>query len=88
MVPINELLSRIIWDKNFSLGHDFKIGYYDRIENRLIIVDFNHIIYDSEDKFAFSMIDRKGDVKTIPLHRVKKVWRDDELIWDRWKKEE
>jgi len=37
MLPIHELLNRIRWDKEFGRG-DFRIGYYDSIEDRLIRV--------------------------------------------------
>lgn len=35
MMPVHELLNRIRWDAGFAEA-DFKIGYYDRIEDRKI----------------------------------------------------
>ena len=37
MIPIQELLNRIRWDPEFAKGN-FELGYYDRTENRIILV--------------------------------------------------
>ncbi|WP_167495672.1 RNA repair domain-containing protein [Desulfosediminicola ganghwensis] len=37
MIPIHKLLARIRWDTQYA-KHDFKIGYYDRIEAKIVIV--------------------------------------------------
>jgi hypothetical protein len=39
MIPIHELLSRIRWDPEFARG-SFQLGYYDRAEDRVILVPF------------------------------------------------
>jgi len=33
MIPIQELLNRIKWDKSFGAGR-FEITYYDRVEEK------------------------------------------------------
>jgi uncharacterized protein (UPF0248 family) len=82
MQPIHELLSRIRWDREFGRS-SFEIGYYDRIEEKIIRIPFEEIIRMPGDSFSFQVIDREGIGHTIPLHRVREVYRDGELIWQR-----
>ncbi|MDH3980746.1 MAG: DUF504 domain-containing protein [Gammaproteobacteria bacterium] len=82
MMPIHELLSRIRWDKTFGQAN-FEIGYYDRIEDRIIRVPMREIFFEPSDHFAFDLYDHEGELHNIPLHRVKQVFRNDELIWHR-----
>jgi uncharacterized protein (UPF0248 family) len=82
MIPIHELLSRIRWDKEFGRG-DFVIGYYDRIEDRIIRVPMREISFEPGDHFDFELTDREGVLHSIPLHRIKEVRKDGELIWHR-----
>ncbi|MBA4147062.1 MAG: DUF504 domain-containing protein [Verrucomicrobia bacterium] len=44
MAPIHELLNRICWDEEFSRG-DFELGYFDRVEGRIIVVPFREIVF-------------------------------------------
>jgi uncharacterized protein (UPF0248 family) len=82
MMPIHELLSRIRWDKAFGQA-DFEIGYYDRVGDRIIRVPMREIFFEPSDHFAFDLYDHEGELHSIPLHRVKQVFRDGELIWHR-----
>lgn len=82
MIPIHELLNRIRWDKKFSRG-EFVIGYYDRIEDRIIRVPLQEIFFQPGDHFSFDLTDPQGVLHSIPLHRIKEVLRDGELIWHR-----
>jgi uncharacterized protein (UPF0248 family) len=82
MIPIHELLSRIRWDKEFGRG-DFVIGYYDRVEDHIISVPVREISFEPGDHFAFDLTDRDGVLHSIPLHRIKEVRKDGELIWHR-----
>ena len=82
MQPIHELLSRIRWDREFGLS-SFEIGYYDRVEENIIRIPFDEIIQESGNTFSFQVIDREGIVHSIPLHRVREVFRDGVLIWQR-----
>ena len=61
MVPIQKLLNRIRWDRGFGRG-DFEIGYYDRIEKRLIRAPFTQLRFDPEDHFAFEISDAWGEM--------------------------
>lgn len=82
MLPIHELLNRIQWDEEFG-NASFVIGYYDRIEDRIIDVPLKELVFDKEDHFDFELVDEEGITHTIPLHRIKDVYRNGELIWHR-----
>lgn len=81
MIPIQDLLNRIRWDKEFGQG-TFIIGYYDRTEDRIVAVPFEEIVYTA-DKFSFVVIGKDGESCSIPFHRVRKVYKDGVLIWSR-----
>lgn len=82
MQPIQELLNRIRWDDEFAKA-DFRVGYYDRLEHRLIQIPFRELYFDPADHFAFQILDEEGVVHNIPLHRVKELYRNGEIIWQR-----
>ena len=82
MIPIHELLNRIRWDSAFGSA-EFAIGYYDRVADRIIVVPFTALAFSAEDRFDFSLIDEEGVLHTIPLHRIRQVFRNGELIWER-----
>lgn len=82
MQPIAELLSRIRWDAEFGKGR-FEIGYYDRITRRVEVVPLSAIHLSAEEPDSFVLIDAAGAAHHIPLHRVRSVYRNGELIWQR-----
>ena len=84
MIPIHELLNRIRWDKAFGEA-DFEIGYYDRIEDCVIRVPMREIFFEPDDHFSFDLYDDEGELHSIPLHRIRQVFRNAQLIWDREK---
>jgi uncharacterized protein (UPF0248 family) len=69
MMPIQELLNRIRWDREFGAGH-FEIGYYDRVEARIIRLPFDALQFEAGDHFAFEIVNASGEVHSIPYHRV------------------
>lgn len=82
MIPIHELLNRIKWDKSFGSGR-FVIGYYDRVDHTIHQLPLQEIFFEKGDHFSFDFMDDQGVLHTVPLHRIKQVYRDDELIWRR-----
>lgn len=82
MIPIQELLSRIRWDPEFGAA-EFSLAYYDRVEDRLLRVAFRELIFPPDDHFGFALLDEEGVEHSIPYHRVREVWRNGELIWQR-----
>lgn len=82
MIPIHELLNRIRWDAAFAQA-GFVIGYYDRVENKLIHVPISRVQLTPGDHFAFQVTDADGYTHEVPFHRVKEVYRNGALVWHR-----
>jgi uncharacterized protein (UPF0248 family) len=82
MIPIQDLLSRIRWDPGFARG-EFAIGYFDRIENRVVNLAFRSVHFSAGEHFSFDAVEDDGTVHTVPLHRVRDVWRNGRRIWHR-----
>jgi uncharacterized protein (UPF0248 family) len=82
MIPIHELLNRIKWDDDFGQA-EFIIGYHDRFAKDIIKVPLKQLFFDRADHFDFELIDDMGEKHTIPLHRIRDVYRNGELIWHR-----
>ena len=82
MIPIHELLSRIRWDRQFGEG-DFVIGYYDRVEDAVIRVPMRELFFQPDNHFAFDLIDLDGALHSVPLHRIREVYKNGKLIWHR-----
>lgn len=82
MTPLHELLSRIRWDADFGAAH-FELGYYDRVADRLVRVDLRDLSFDRENRALLRLVDENGDARSVPMHRVKEVWRNGRAIWRR-----
>lgn len=82
MIPIHELISRIRWDPEFGAAR-FRIGYLDRLAGGVVRVDFQDLTLSPADSNRFQLVGADGAVVSIPFHRVREVWRDDRLIWQR-----
>ena len=82
MIPIQELLSRIRWDPAFGRG-DFELGYYDRVEGRIIVVPFSEIDFSKDEPKVFRLVDAEDRTQRVPFHRVREVYKDGRLIWHR-----
>lgn len=82
MIPIQDLLNRIRWDAEFAKA-EFTIGYYDRNAKKIVKLPFRRIYYTAGERFSFDAVEDDGTLHSVPLHRVREVWRDGELIWHR-----
>jgi uncharacterized protein (UPF0248 family) len=82
MTPIQDLLHRIRWDPEFGAAA-FEVGYLDRVAGGVVRVPFADVRLESGNGLALETADSDGTVHTIPLHRVREVWRNGELIWQR-----
>lgn len=82
MQPIHELLNRIRWDPHFGNAR-FEIGYYDRVREAVIRVPLAQVHFPSGTHGPFELVDEDGLTHSIPLHRVRDVYRNGELIWSR-----
>ena len=87
MIPIHELLNRIRWDPEFARG-SFRLGYYDRAENRIILVPLKEVIFPPESLETFQLTDVEGRTHRVPFHRVREVYRDSQRIWHRPQRDE
>jgi uncharacterized protein (UPF0248 family) len=82
MIPIHELLNRIRWDPEFAQG-SFQLGYYDRTENRVILVELKEVTFPPESPQTFQVMDAEGRRHRVPFHRVREVYRNSQRIWHR-----
>lgn len=82
MTPIHELLNRIRWDPEFGRG-EFVIGYYDRIAGGIVRVPLRNVAVDHTDHFACRILDAEGQAHMVPFHRIREVFKDGTLIWQR-----
>lgn len=82
MQPIHELLNRIRWDAEFARA-DFRIGYYDRVADTIVAVSMKRLVFTPDNRFSFGMYDDAGNLRMVPLHRIRQVFRNDDLIWER-----
>jgi len=82
MTPIHELLNRIRYDKEFGQGR-FEIGYFDRREGTIHRVAIQHVEFPLGEGRAFELLDEFGQLRRIPFHRIREVYRDGLRIWQR-----
>jgi uncharacterized protein (UPF0248 family) len=82
MIPIHELLARIRWDADFARSK-FVIGYLDHVAGKALRADLREIAWDADNPSFFDLVDEEGVSRGIPFHRVREVWRDGVLIWQR-----
>lgn len=82
MLPIHKLLQRIRWDPRFRQGK-FEIGYYDRLLNRILVVPLETIQFPGTAPFVFELYDDQGELHCVPFHRVRRVYRNGRIIWER-----
>jgi uncharacterized protein (UPF0248 family) len=81
MQPLHRLLDRIKWDSGFGRGA-FAVAYLDRVAGEERIVPFAAITVE-RDAPTLSFEDKDGVRRRIPLHRVRRVYQDGRIIWER-----
>ena len=82
MQPIQNLLHRIQWDTDFGRA-DFVIGYLDHVAQAVVRVPWSSVSFPSGEHFSLQVRETDGSTHMVPLHRVREVWRDGRLIWQR-----
>lgn len=82
MTPIHELLNRIHWDKDFGAAL-FRLGYIDRLAGGMLYAQLREPFLREGEHFSVPLWDEKGEPHEVPLHRIREVWRDGILIWQR-----
>ena len=78
MITIQDLLNKIKWDKRES-PEEYFIFYYDRVVDNLLKIPYTKI---KRIEGSFMVLDNE-DESNIPLHRVRKVMKNNEIIWER-----
>ena len=53
------------------------------MERRIIVVPLRELHIDPADHFAFEVLDHNRELHHVPFHRVRQVFKNDELIWHR-----
>lgn len=82
MIPIHQLMARIRWDPAFGDAR-FVLAYLDHTSAELRRVALEEISRDPDNPALFDLVDEDGVTRSIPLHRVRAVWRNGELVWQR-----
>lgn len=82
MMPIQDLLHRIRWDREFGAAR-FELAYHDRVAKSLVRVPLASVRLPEGRAFFVEIVDPDGTAQEVPLHRVHAVWRDGALIWSR-----
>ena len=82
MQPIQDLLHRLQWDPAFG-GGCIEIGYLDRIAGGIVRVAFANVQVKAGSPPMLDAVGPDGLACRVPLHRVREVWRDGVLIWQR-----
>lgn len=82
MTPIQQLLHRIRWDRAFGRGR-FELGYFDRATGTIRRVALRDLVFPPDARHAFEVLDESGQWCRIPFHRIRQVWRNGQLIWQR-----
>ncbi len=82
MIPIQDLLNRIRWDKEFGKGA-FEIGYIDHISRKIVHTPLEKMQFEEGNHFSFKIEDPEGNLQAIPFHRIREVRKDGALIWSR-----
>jgi uncharacterized protein (UPF0248 family) len=82
VIPIQDLLHRIRWDPVFGQGR-FDLAYVDHESAALVRVPFDAVRFDAGEPFGFEAVGPDGIERFVPFHRVREVYRDGMLIWQR-----
>lgn len=82
MQPIHEILNRIHWDPEFGKG-EFEIEFLDRLEHDLIRLPLKEVVFVPDEHYFFHYLDQEGIEHSVPLHRIKSVYKNGECIWHR-----
>ena len=78
MIPIQDLLNKIKWDKR-EAPEQYSIFYFDRILKNLIEISYARI---KRIEGSFMVLDNIEE-SNIPLHRIKKVMKNEVVVWER-----
>lgn len=78
MITIKDLLNKIKWGKREN-PEQYLIFYFDRVLNKLIELPYTKI---KRLEGSFMVLDNDEETN-IPLHRIKKVTKNNVVVWER-----
>lgn len=79
MMFIIDLLNKIKWDKREDPS-EYKIVYYDRVEDKNKEVKFDKI---KEIENLFITVELDDKEISLPMHRIREVKKGDKIVWKR-----
>lgn len=79
MKPIQDLLNKLKWDTS-EHPEEYTFFYFDRVEKILKELRYKEILKIEE---GFLYLLKNGEEVAIPLHRIKKVIKNNVVIWER-----
>ena len=79
MITIEDLINKIKWDEREN-PEDYSLYYLDRITKKLVEIRYKDILKVEE---GFVVLEREGEETNIPLHRIRKVTKKGEIVWQR-----
>lgn len=82
VIPLQDLLHRIRWDAEFGAAR-FEVAYQDHLRREPARVPLDPLGIPHGKGFFVPVPSPDGELCEIPLHRIRAVWRDGVLIWQR-----
>ncbi|MGE3512826.1 MAG: DUF504 domain-containing protein [Vicinamibacterales bacterium] len=82
MRPIREVLNRIRWDPSYA-GGQFSLAYIDHRRKEPVVVPFALVTFDAGTPSMIGVVDRDGESRKIPLHRIQRVYQGGDVLWER-----
>ena len=79
MLTIEDLINKIKWDDREDPA-DYSLFYLDRITKKLVEIQYKDILRVED---GFIVLEREGKETNIPLHRIRKVIKKGETVWQR-----
>jgi len=80
--PVHEFLNRLRWDPAFA-GGGFSLAYLDHREKEPVVVPFSAVTFDAGSSRMIGIVDPDGEVRKIPMHRIRRVYKDGAVVWER-----
>ena len=56
---------------------------YSLVAREIIEAPLTRVDWEDSDKFALCLADETGRKCTVPLHRIRRVWKGELLVWHR-----
>lgn len=77
MKPVQDVLNQIKWDKKLR-PEDYSVEYIDF--GRLVSIPYTAV---KKIEGLFMVVEKNGEETNIPLHRIRIVKKNGEVIWQR-----